>query len=95
MTMAQPQSEVELELEPAKRALRRANAFVLANLPKLMDVSRLREGDDEDDYFIDVPPRRLYDVGEPVAHLENLAIERFNVGLGVMPIPRRELRAAS
>lgn len=91
MTAIQPESEIELDLEPAKRALRRANAFVLANLPGLMDVSRLREGDGEDDFFIDVPPCRLYDVGEPVAHLENLAIERFNVGLGVMPIPRKEL----
>ena len=72
----------------------RANAFVLANLAEVVDVSRLREGDAEDDYFINVPARSLHDIGDLITPLEYIALMRFDVGLGVMPIARKDTRTA-
>jgi hypothetical protein len=94
MTVNDPQSEIELDFEPAKRVLCRANAFVLANLPPIVDVSRLREGDADEDYFVDVPARCLHDIGDLITPLEYIALMRFDVGVGVMPIARKDTRTA-
>ncbi|HEY0394593.1 MAG TPA: hypothetical protein VGD01_08860 [Candidatus Elarobacter sp.] len=80
------QPEADLDLESARRVLRRANAYVLASLPALVDVRTLREGDFEDDYFVEVPCRRLPEVGDRLAHLKFIATERFDVGFSIMSI---------
>ena len=90
MTVNDPRSDTELDFESAKRVLSRANAFVLANLPQFADVSRLREGDFDEDYFLEVPAHRRHDIGELITPLEYLALMRFDVGLGVMPVPSRD-----
>lgn len=90
MTINHPRSEIELDFESARRVLCRANAFVLANLLQIAGVSGLREGDHEDDYFLEVPARRRHGIGARITPLEYLALMRFDVGLGVMPIPSKE-----
>lgn len=88
------QPEIEIDLVTASRVLYRANAFVLANLSSLVDTRGLREGDWEEDYFVDLPSRRLHEVGSHLTRLERLALDRFNVGLGVMPIPIKDFEPA-
>lgn len=92
MTINDPRSDIELDFESARRVLCRANAFVLAKLPQIADVSRLREGDHEDDYFLEVPARCRHDIGVLITPLEYLALMRFDVGLRVMPIPSKETK---
>ena len=84
---AQSDPDAELDFDSASRALRRANAYVLANLLPLVDLKRVREGDFEDDYFIEVPCNRLPDVSDRLVELKRMAIDRFDVDLGLMWIP--------
>ena len=81
------QSDPDLDLESASHALRRANAYVLANLSSLVDLKGLREGDFEDDYFLEVPCSRLPEVGDRMVALRRLALDRFDVDLSLMWIP--------
>ena len=94
MTINDPRSDIELDFEAARRVLCRANAFVLANLPQIVDMNCVREGDAEDDYFIDVPARHRHKLGTLITPLEYEALIRFDVGLGIMPIPRSETTTA-
>jgi hypothetical protein len=87
MTVYHTQPEVERELVRTGRVLRRANAFFLANLSRIVDIARLREGDDEEDYFIEVPASQLHEVGQRIADLELSVSERFGVGISAFPIP--------
>ena len=84
MSAGYTQADPFLDLDSASRILRRANAYVLANLAPLVDLAKLREGDFEDDYFVEVPCSRLVEVGDKLAELTCVAIERFDVGLGLM-----------
>jgi len=74
-----------LDFTPASRALRRANAFVLANLASIIDVNDMSDGYDEDDYFVAIPSRRLHTVGDRICQLETAAFFRFDAGLSIMP----------
>lgn len=77
----------ELDFGSASRALRRANAYVLANLSALVEVRCVREGDFEDDYLIEVPCSRLPEVSARLVQLKRIASDRFDVDLGLMWIP--------
>ncbi|MBV8368043.1 MAG: hypothetical protein JO036_03760 [Candidatus Eremiobacteraeota bacterium] len=83
----QSDSDAELDFDSASRALRRANAYVLANLSALVDLRCVREGDFEDDYFIEVPCSRLPEVSNRLIQLKRIAADRFDVDLGLMWIP--------
>jgi hypothetical protein len=86
MTANSAPSAPVLDLDSARRVLRRANAYVLAQLPALVDVRTLREGDFGDDYFVDVPCARLLDVTDRLAQLAHVVSDRFDVGLDIMRI---------
>jgi esterase/lipase superfamily enzyme len=78
------QSDALLDLHSASRALRRANACVLADLSALVDLRLLREGDFDDDYYVEVPCSRLPEVGSRLAQLKRIAADRFGVELNLM-----------
>ena len=78
------QTDPLLDLESASRALRRANAYVLANLAPLVDLRRLREGDFDDDYYVEVPCSRLPEVAMRLAQLRRIALDRFGVDVCLM-----------
>ena len=87
MTLYNASPEIEPELVRAGRVLRRANAFFLSNLARLVDITRLRDGNGEEDYVVDVPANQLHEVDQRIADLELAVYERFDVGISVLPIP--------
>lgn len=86
MIVYNTEPDVERELLRAGRVMRRANIFFLVNLAKFADITSLREGDDEDDYFIDVPASRLHDVGLQIADLHYEVRHRFGAEVRAMAI---------
>lgn len=75
------------EVARASRLLRPANAFFLASLAHIVDVSNLREGDAEFDYCVPVRTTQLHEVSQQIADLQLAVQERFGVGISAMPIP--------
>jgi hypothetical protein len=80
---------VKPELEPALiqfgRVLRRASIFFLKSLGDIVDVTCLREGDEEYDYFLEVAADQLDVVSQRVAELERTIQEQFGIEITVMP----------
>ncbi len=80
---------VKAEFEPALiqfgRVLRRASIFFLKNLAVIVDPKCLREGDEEYDYFLEVPADRLDDVSRRVAELQRTIREQFEIEISVKP----------
>jgi hypothetical protein len=87
MTVYNTEPDVERELERAGRVLRCANVFFLVNLARIVDITRLREGDDEQDYFVEVPASRLHEVGQRIADLNYDVRHRFHAEVSAMAIP--------
>ena len=81
-----PERELPRDLARALRMLAPANAFFVANLARIVDVTKLTEGDEEFDYFVPVPANQLHDVTQRIADLKFAVQERFGVGISVMPI---------
>jgi hypothetical protein len=84
MTQSTTEGDVGTELIRAGRVLRRANSFFLVGLVKLIDITTLREGRDEEDYLVDVPASRLHEVGLRIAHLSNEVLDRFDADVNAM-----------
>lgn len=80
--------EVSPEVERARRDVRGAEAFFLANLQQIVgDMSGLTPGDAEFDYFIPVPASRLHELSPRISDLQFEVQERFGFPLSAMPIP--------
>jgi hypothetical protein len=86
MTVYNTEPDVERELERAGRVLRRANIFFLVNLARIVDITRLQEGDDEQDYFVEVPASQLHEVSQRIADLNYDVRHRFHAEISAMPI---------
>jgi hypothetical protein len=84
MTVYNTEPDVERELGRAGRVLRRANVFFLVNLARIVDITGLREGDDEKDYFVDVPASQLHEVDQRIADLEYEVRHRFDAEVSAM-----------
>jgi hypothetical protein len=87
MTIFDTDHEMSKEVARTVRVLAPANAFFIANLARIVDVSGLAEGDGEFDYFVPVPANELHEVSQRVADLEFAVQERFGVGISALPIP--------
>jgi hypothetical protein len=74
-------------VEMAAERLRPANAFFLARLARLVDISTLTVGDDEFDYFIRVPSDRLNAFNEQITDLQLEVLQRYHVGISAFAIP--------
>lgn len=80
--------EASPEVERARRDVREAEAFFLANLQNIVgDMRGLTPGDEEFDYFIPVPASRLHELSPRISDLQLEVQERFGIGLSAMPIP--------
>ena len=79
------------ELEPALiqfgRTLVRASIFFLQKLGDAVDLSCLKEGDDEYDYFLEVRADELELVGRQVADLQRTVLQQFGIEISVKPMP--------
>ena len=81
-----PEHELPKDVAQALRMLAPANAFFVANLARIVDVTTLTEGDEEYDYFVPVPAKQLHEVSQRIADLKFTVQERFGIGISVMPI---------
>ena len=79
--------EISDEVARAVQVLVPATAFFISKLARIVDVSKLSRGDDEEDFFVPVPAGQLHEVSQRIADLEFEVQERFNVGIRVLPIP--------
>jgi hypothetical protein len=78
--------------EDAERVLQKvapATVFFISSLARLVDISKLAVGDDEQDFFVPIPSHELHEVSQRVADLEFEVQERFGVGISVLPIPMK------
>jgi hypothetical protein len=66
-----------------------ATVFFISSLARIVDVSQLAIGDDEEDYFVPIPGNQLHEVSLRIARLESEVQERFNVSIRVLPIPMK------
>ena len=85
MTVWSIKPELEPALVESGRVLRRASIFFLKNLAEIIDVTCLTEGDEEYDYFLEVPAERLDDVIRRIAELQRAIQERFEIEISVKP----------
>ena len=82
---------IKPELEPALiqfgRTLVRASIFFLKKLGDMVDLSCLKEGDYEYDYFLEVRADELELVGRQVADLQRTVLQQFGIEISVKPMP--------
>ncbi|MBV8368042.1 MAG: hypothetical protein JO036_03755 [Candidatus Eremiobacteraeota bacterium] len=80
---------IKPELEPALiqfgRTLVRASIFFLQKLGDIVDLSCLKEGDDEYDYFLEVRVDELELVGRRVAELQRAVLQQFGMEITLKP----------
>ena len=80
---------IKPDLEPALiqfgRTLARASIFFLNNLGDMVDMSSLKEGDDEYDYFLEVRADELEPVGRRVADLQRTVLQQFGIEIRIKP----------
>ncbi|GEM_PF-4114916 len=86
MTVFSVKPEVEPALIQYGRVLCRASIFFLQNLADIVDVTCLREGDEEYDYFLEVPADQLEVVRERVSALQRTVQEQFDIEISVNPM---------
>jgi hypothetical protein len=79
--------EISDDVARAVQVIAPATAYFIANLSRILDISQLSKGDDEEDFFVPVPANRLHEVSLRIADLEFDVQERFGVGISVLPIP--------
>jgi hypothetical protein len=87
MTIYTDDYEMSKEAAGAARIFVPATAFFMSSLARIVDVTQLREGDDEYDYFVSVPADRLHEIDLRISDLECTVKERFGVRITIMPIP--------
>jgi len=83
MTVYSVKAEFEPALVEFGRVLARASIFFLRELGGIVDVTGLREGDEEHDYFLEVPAEQLDAVRPRVAELLHSVQEQFGVEISV------------
>ena len=80
---------IKPELEPALiqfgRTLVRASIFFLKKLGDVVDLTCLKEGDDEYDYFLEVRADELEPVGRRVADLQRTVLQQFGIEIRIKP----------
>jgi hypothetical protein len=74
----------------ALRVLAPATAYFMRNLAGIADVTQLREGDDEYDFFLHVPADQLHEMDQRISDLKFAVRDRFGVMITIMPIPVAE-----
>ncbi len=79
--------EIADELEKLGETMRKATAALIVGLARIVDIATLTEGDDEFDYFVQVPSGELYELGKRVSDLECDIQDRFGIKVTVLPIP--------
>ncbi len=79
--------EVAEEMDKLSEAMRRATVACIAGLREIVDLATLTVGDDEYDYFVQIPTADLYEIGQRVSNLECDVQERFGIKVTVLPIP--------
>ena len=89
MTIYTEESEMSEEVARAVKKLAPATVFFISNLARIVDISKLAIGDDEEDFFVPIPSHELHEVSQRVADLEFEVQERFGVGISVLPIPMK------
>jgi hypothetical protein len=86
MTVLAQHSWVSNEVERAVRVIAPANAFFLSRLARIVDITKLSEGDAEYDYFVRVPAGELHKLDQRIEELRFDVEERFGVRITIMPI---------
>ena len=66
-----------------------AIAYFMSRLARLVDLSQLTVGDDEQDYFVPIAADELHETSLRIIDLEIEVQERFGVRISVLPIPMR------
>lgn len=87
MTIYTDECVMSKEVAEALRILVPATAFFVSNLAGIVDITKLREGDEEYDYFVSVPADRLHEMDLRISDLKHTVQERFGVTITIMPIP--------
>jgi hypothetical protein len=83
------ETEISDDVQQALRKVAPATVFFISNLARIVDISKLAIGDDEEDFFVPIPSHELHEVSQRVADLEFEVQERFGVGIRVLPIPMK------
>ncbi|MDB5072047.1 MAG: hypothetical protein JWM87_3158 [Candidatus Eremiobacteraeota bacterium] len=89
MMLYNEEPEISEDVERALRKIVPATVFFISNLARIVDISKLAIGDDEEDFFVPIPSHDLHEVSQRVADLEFEVQERFSVGIRVLPIPMK------
>jgi hypothetical protein len=84
MTILTEEPGTSNDVERAVRAITPATAFFFSNLARLVDVTRLSEGDAEYD---NIPAGQLHELSQRIGELRFEVEERFGVRITIMPIP--------
>jgi hypothetical protein len=71
-----------------RRAKAKARTALFAALADVVDLSTLEDGDDEFDYFVDVPLVRFGEIADRIAEIVCDVNVRFGVWVRVLPIGR-------
>ncbi|HEY0394594.1 MAG TPA: hypothetical protein VGD01_08865 [Candidatus Elarobacter sp.] len=87
MTVFSVRAELEPELIRFGRVLARASIFFMKNLGDIIDVRSLRAGDEEYDYFLEVPADQVNAVRRQVAALQRTILNQFGTEISVKTKP--------
>jgi hypothetical protein len=87
MTVYSLEPNASNDVAQAINAIVPASAFFIAALARIVDLSQLTVGDDEQDYFVPIPSDRLHEVSLRIAQLQVEVQDRFGVQISVLPIP--------
>jgi hypothetical protein len=70
-----------------RRMKKRAEIAFIAALSKIADLSGLTEGDDEFDFFIEIPPGQgLHEFSQRLTDVEMEIRDRFGVRVSALPV---------
>lgn len=89
MTFYSEENDISEDVAHALRKVGPATVFFISNLARIVDISKLAIGDDEEDFFVPIPSHELHEVSQRVSDLEFEVQERFGVGISVLPIPMK------
>ncbi|MEA2719773.1 MAG: hypothetical protein QOJ39_1637 [Candidatus Eremiobacteraeota bacterium] len=89
MMLYDEETEVSQDAERVLRKVAPATVFFISKLARIVDISQLAIGDDEEDFFVPIPSHELHEASQRVADLEYEVREHFGVGIRVLPIPMK------
>ncbi len=86
MTILTEKPRTSKALDRAFSIITPATAFFFSQLARLVDITKLSEGDADYDYFVSVPASELHELSQQIGDLRFDVEERFGVRITIMPI---------